>query len=201
MTRAGPAGEASAAALARLRARFARKGAVRLAALLDAPLLAVVEHKLRGAAFEDFQNGGFDARSSPADPATHAFLALLFEDRAVLSFVEAATGCPPLARVTAGLFRMAAGHRLDWHNDCDKGRVVGLTINLSDGPVAGGAFEIRRRGGTAPLARLAPGRPGDAVLFNLDPALEHRSAPVRGARPKTIFSCWFHARGSGLRGS
>lgn len=121
---------------------------------------------------------------------------LLFSDARFFRVVEELSGCPPIARLTGGVYRMEPDprHFVDWHGDLgESSRVLTMTVNLGDAAVRGGEFEIKRLGAETPLACIPYENGGDAILFRLAPDLRHRSAPVGGTVAKTIFSCWFHA--------
>ena len=94
---------------------------------------------------------------------------------------------------------MEAGpqHQLSWHNDIDikKERLVGLSMNLSTEVFRGGAFELRDRWTTAPLAQVNNTGFGDALLFRISPDLQHRVTEVEDTVPKVACAGWFFATG------
>lgn len=193
--RGGLAGTAPAARLAAARAELARRCAIRLPSLLDPELLEIARAKIDRARFRESVRAK-ERRQIPSDPSLNALMVLLFNDRAFFRAVERLSGCPPIARLTGGVFRMLPGERhfVDWHSDLGgTSRVMTMTLNLGREPVAGGEFEIRRTGEKSVLARFPYDRGGDAILFRLDRSLRHRSLPVEGTVPKTIFACWFHS--------
>jgi len=121
-----------------------------------------------------------------------ALLELALNDPAIFRAIEQITGCPPIARFGGFVYRLSPvhGHRHHWHSDLVEGRLVAMSVNLGPGTVRGRAArapESRiRRGPRAPRQH----RPGDALLFRLDGALQHRAMPVT-AGVKTAFAGWY----------
>ena len=69
--------------------------------------------------------------------------------------------------------------------------MVAMTVNLSTDGYAGGFLEMRERSSKKIFAELANTGPGDAILFELAPELQHRVTPVEGSYPKTALAGWF----------
>jgi hypothetical protein len=68
-----------------------------------------------------------------------------------------------------------------------------MSVNLSADVYDGGVFEIRDVGTERLLATLPNVGFGEAIIFRLSDAIEHRVSEVRGAFPKTAFAGWFFA--------
>jgi hypothetical protein len=201
IVRVGLSGVEAAAPESKLRAvraRLSRRHAVRLPAILDEKLLAVLRNKIDGAAFRDLKNEG-ERRGTLVDPSLNALLTVLFSDQRFFRVIESLSGCARIERLTGNVYRMEPGprHFLDWHGDLrESTRVMTMTVNLGREPVRGGKFQIKRLGQKRLLAEFPYDRGGDAILFRLAPRLRHRSTRVTGTAAKTIFSCWFHAAAS-----
>lgn len=162
--------------------------------MLDEGLLELLRAKIDAAEFVDLEKKG-ERRGTPADKSLNALLIVLLSDKRLFKLVEELSGCPPIARLTGGVYRMEPGarHFVSWHGDLgETSRVMTLTVNLGREPVRGGLFQIRKADETRLLAELPYERGGDGILFRLHPGLRHRSTRVVGTVPKTIFSCWFH---------
>jgi hypothetical protein len=71
------------------------------------------------------------------------------------------------------------------------GRVVAVSINLSTGVYGGGVLRIRKVGSQQILSEAHNTGFGDALIFRVDPSLEHRITPVEGDVPKTAMAGWF----------
>jgi hypothetical protein len=91
------------------------------------------------------------------------------------------------------VYRMLPGpqHADSWHDDLKEGRMLAMSINLGDEGYVGGLLEIRDRASKHTLYRARNTGPGDALIFRLDPTLEHRVTGVEGNVPKTAYAGWF----------
>ena len=89
------------------------------------------------------------------------------------------------------MMRPGAEHFHVWHDDYGYGRQLGLSINLSPEPFAGGEFQLRDAGSGGTPHTIVPSRFGDATLFRIAPSLHHRVRRVRGTAPKIAFAGWF----------
>lgn len=178
-----------------LKRTFSRRSWVRLPGLLACDLVARAQERLRAARFVPWKNEAFDVRETPDDDFLNVALPLLLNEPRLFRFVEDVCGVPGIKRLTGRVYRARpaaeSGHFCDWHKDSENGRrLASMTIVLGAEPFEGGRLELRPAGGRA--SRIAYGGPGDAVLFSVSPALEHRSEPVRGRVPKDILAVWFH---------
>jgi hypothetical protein len=101
----------------------------------------------------------------------------------------------------------AEGHYDSWHDDIEDGivtgiedewtphgRLVALSLNLSDAAYEGGALLLRDKVTEQTLSEVRNIGLGDAIMFRLAQHLEHRVADVVGDVPKTAFAGWFHRR-------
>lgn len=188
----GPAGRDEIAAL---QSHFARHHWVRLPGVLEAALLTDVQRRLARAEFVERVHEGVTPPSIDlcmVPDATAALLELLFNDPAVLRVVQAVTGAGSIARFGGFVYRLTPrhGHGHHWHNDLVEGRVAAMSVNLGPDPYDGGLLELRDRASAKVLARIANTVPGDAVLFRLDAALQHRATPVTDG-VKTAFAGWY----------
>ena len=179
------------------REHFDRHHWLKLPRLLDGSLLARVQRELARATFVEVRHTSvtppsIDVCMTP-NPLS-AMLELLCNDPAVLRAVESLTACGPLVRFNGFVYRLTpgAGHHHNWHNDVVHGRRVALSINLEPEAYEGGILLIRERDADRVLAQVENTGPGDAVLFRIDPAFQHRATPVtRGV--KTAFAGWFRS--------
>lgn len=179
------------------RAHFDRHHWLKLPNLLARSTLTYVQRELARAAFTEVRHTHVSPPSIDVcmEPnALSAMLELLCNDPVVLRAVEALTGCTPLVRFDGFVYRLApgTGHHHNWHNDVLQGRRVAMSINLEAPPYEGGNLLIRSRQTECVLAEIENRGPGDAVLFRIDPALQHRATAVtRGT--KTAFAGWFRS--------
>jgi hypothetical protein len=170
---------------------------VKLPHLLDGPMLQYVQREIARAPFVEVRHTGVTPPSVDVcmpPNALSAMLELLCNDPAVLRAVESVTDCGPLVRFNGFVYRLTpdAGHHHNWHNDVLHGRRVAMSINLESEPYEGGVLMIRERDTERVIAEVENTGAGDAVLFRIDPAFQHRATPVtRGV--KTAFAGWFRS--------
>lgn len=218
MLRFGPLGAEAAPTPAerrRLARQFQRRGWVRLDGLLSPALLALVRERLGQARFVTWA-GSYSKRKTPQRDYWSGFPGLFLAQPALFDLVRELTGGNRRLRSLLGkTYRMESGtgQFVGWHTDPPLCRRLwfhpiaeaSLLLNVGD-RYEGGATELRAEGSGRVIARLRVPRPGDAVLFRN--TLEHRSAPVTGSAPKTVFVGMFsskryrrggeHRRGLGL---
>jgi hypothetical protein len=181
--------------LGELRAHFATRHWVRLPGVLEPPLLADLQSRVARAEFVERIHSGVHPPSvdlSMVPNAASALLELAFNDAAVLRAVEAIAGCGPIARFGGFVYRLSprSGHQHNWHNDVVEGRLVAMSVNLGPGTYDGGLLEFRDRASETILDRVANTGAGDALLFRIDAALQHRATAVT-AGIKTAFAGWY----------
>lgn len=188
------------ATLAGARAHFDTHHWVKVPGLLTPALLAQVQDGIRRATFVEVHHHGVTPPSVDVcmEPnATSAMLELLCNDADLFRAVEAMTGCAPLTRFNGFVYRLTpgTGHHHNWHNDLVQNRRVAMSINLEPAPYEGGILQIRVRETGAVIEEVANVGPGDAILFRIDAALQHRATPVT-AGTKTAFAGWFRTSAS-----
>jgi hypothetical protein len=184
------------------RGRFETHHWTKITGLIAEPLLAQVQEAIRKATFTEVVHRGVSPPSVDVcmDPnPTAALLELLCNDPAVLAAVEAITGCSPLTRFSGFVYRLSPvnGHHHNWHNDMIQDRRVAMSINLEPEPYEGGVLQIRVRETEAIIEQVENVGAGDAILFRISGALQHRATPVTTG-VKTAFAGWFRS-GPSLR--
>jgi hypothetical protein len=133
----------------------------------------------------------------PLDMAPYFAMELLLNSRRVLELIPRLTGCPPVACFTGRIYRRAPGesHVSRWHTDLNEdGRMVTLSINLSEGVYGGGTTLVREAATRRVVCELPNTGFGDAILFPIDPRFEHRVRDVEGDTPKTALAGWFNSK-------
>lgn len=179
------------------RAHFEAHHWVKVRHLLSAALLRDVQDGIRNATFVEVRHAAVDPPSIDVcmEPnVTSAMLELLCNDPAFLAAVEAITGCAPLTRFGGFVYRLTprTGHHHNWHNDMVQNRRVAMSINLEAEPYEGGRLQIRLRESEQIVEEVENVGAGDAVLFRIDAAMQHRAMPVT-AGVKTAFAGWFRS--------
>jgi hypothetical protein len=182
---------------AELRAHFNRHHWVKLPSLFAPSLRGTVESGLRAGTFVEIRHEHVSPPSidlSMETDTTTALLELLCNDPVVLRAVESMTRCAPLTRFSGFIYRLTPdlSHHHNWHNDLLENRRVAMSVNLEPLPYGGGILQIRERDTGRIIEEVENTGHGDAVLFRVDEALQHRVLPVTSG-VKTAFAGWFRA--------
>lgn len=192
--RAGAARTVGGAAWDEARRRFQEQHHVRLRGFLEPALLREVQEALRGARFVAKSHGEIAEELACFDsPAGDALLFLLNDPR-LFQWVSELTGKGPIGCFVGRLYRMVPGsHHALWHSDVGSERLAALTVNVGDALHRGGELVLREAGRAETEQRIDNPAPGDAVLFRVDPALEHQVTDVEPGPPKTAWAGWFRS--------
>jgi 2OG-Fe(II) oxygenase superfamily len=154
-------------------------------------LLERVRRELDAAEFEE--HTGIRTELRMRSDRALALLEFLANDPEFFEAVREITGCDRIGAFLGRVYRMLPGpeHEGVWHADLVHGRMVAMSVNLSDAPYSGGLLEIRDEQSDRVLHRIANTGPGDAVIFRLAEGLKHRLTGVEGKVPKTAYAGWF----------
>lgn len=125
----------------------------------------------------------------------------IFNDTGLFSCLEDITNCGTIDNFTGRIHRSEEGenHRIDWHGDNADHRLLAITICLGNTPYTGAAFELRERSSKKITRSFGQLNAGDALIFRIDPQLEHRLAPLETGR-RTVGVGWFRAPGTKIDG-
>jgi hypothetical protein len=197
MDRAATRVELSPAAHVACRDHFDRHHWLRLPKLLGDGLMRDAQRRLAAASFSEIRHTDVTPPSIDVcmEPnALSGMLELLCNDPAMLRTIETLTGCAPLTRFSGFVYRLLPDteHHHNWHNDLIQERRLAMSINLEAEPYEGGVLQIRERESGRIIEEVANTGPGDAIVFRIDAALQHRATAVtRGV--KTAFAGWFRS--------
>jgi hypothetical protein len=183
----------SASELSSLCENFERSHWFRLQGLLGEELLHRINRELEN---EEFQTQTHDTAHTELVMRTGRaanLLAFLTNDPRLFQLIREITGCEPISWYAGRIYRMLPGaeHEGHWHDDALEGRMLAMTINLGQAPYSGGVLEIREASSKKVADKVENTGPGDALVFRVDPSLEHRVSAVEGDVPKTAFAGWF----------
>ena len=180
----------------RLRAHFEEHHWLALPGFLDPALLDTLRRRLAATEFVRVDRRiGSELR--PADTAPYFALELLLNSPALLRLVPRLTGCARAVCFTGRIYRRlpGAGHFNRWHTDStEEGQLVALSVNLSEGVYRGGTTQMREAASKRMVCELTNTGFGDAIMFRVDPRLEHRVLEVEGDAPKTALAGWFKSK-------
>ena len=136
-------------------------------------------------------------RQLPQQTSAAGFLFLLLNQPRLFAAIEQFTGAGEDVRCFLGRYYEAVPNREHYtnafHSAANHHRLFGLSINLSERPVAGGAFEIRHRSAKGIPHTIAAWEFGDAILFRISRSLQHRIRPVTGTVARCCYAGWFVA--------
>jgi hypothetical protein len=183
--------DADIAALQRV---FAERHCAKLTGFLDRSVLDEVHEQIDRGRFREFAHGSVAAEVRLDEGVATGLLHFLANDPRLFRLVERVSGCTGIRSFAGRVYRRFPGrHHVDWHDDRDGRRLVGMSINLSADAYEGGILEIRDAVTHQPLAALPNVGCGDAILFRIAATIEHRVSEMRGTSPKTAFAGWFFA--------
>ncbi len=173
---------------------FAQKHCFQIPSLIAGRKLAIVLDAVHTAEFYEFTHPSGSREQLSDDVRVARLLQFLLNETAVVKELESITGVGPLGCFSGHFYRMQPGgiHFGEWHTDCVNHRMLGMTVNLSSQPFEGGDLELRECDSDCESIRCCNNvRPGDALVFRIDPRIEHRVLSVRGTVPKLAYAGWF----------
>lgn len=195
MTRSGVKIRAAAAETDAMARSLARNKCLILKGFIGSELLPQVLTDVSRAPFYRKTDGKIAVELCMRQNALLNQLQFLSDDPALCAFIARISGMGPLAGFDGRVYRFDPGakHYDSWHDDIHERwkRRVAMSVNLSPEPYEGGALEIRDKKSRKMIATVRNTVPGDAALFLVDPALEHRVLPVTGGGSRVAFAGWF----------
>jgi hypothetical protein len=181
------------AQISRLGAEFREAHWVRLPQLLEPSILDFVQTRLHNSQWETMTHGEIGEEYITNDFPAFSLLHFATNLPKFRTVIEEITGCKSLRWFRGRIYRMIAeaGHHDSWHDDRNQPTEVGMSLNLSRNLFRGGLFMLRERGSKRVLAKVANTGTGDALIFRISPALQHRISDLERTEPKTAFAGWF----------
>jgi len=181
-----------------LRRRFEREHCLYLPGLLDPGLRPKLEGLLEQEEFHPHRYRQVGSELRLTHGVAWKFLHFLANyDAGLFDLIRQMTGCAHIGIFNGRVYGLLPDPEFsfDWHTDVnEEGRMVAMSVNLSPQPYAGGALELRDAITKQILFQAGPLEWGDALLFRIADALEHRVTPVEGTAAKTAFTGWFQAQ-------
>lgn len=189
-TRTGPP-----QAFADARAQFDREHCVVLHEFLAPDLLKTIQARLSEEGFAHKLNKGIGTELRLPSGALSGGIEFLANDPVVFGAIQDITGCPAIGCYRGRVYRMmpGAGHASDWHSDLSGGRMITMSVNLSEDVFEGGDLQIREAESRRVVAHLRNVGLGDAVIFRIDARLEHQVLPLTGSVPRSAYAGWYLA--------
>jgi hypothetical protein len=177
--------------------QFRQFRAIHLANLLDPALLATMLRMCESSTWEPV-SGSWGYREREEPQRAGRVLNLSLNRPSMLRWLEEATGCGPLAKVEGTLAQTLnrPGDELTWHDDYpERGRKLAFVVNLSTEPYVGGEFELRRKSGEMIFSHRYD-ELNSALIFAVDPGLEHRVLRLTAGGPRRVFAGWAFRTGA-----
>ncbi len=177
------------------RTEFDRRHCLVLERLLAPDLLDAVRRRLDESEFAHKVNKKVGTELRLTAGALSGGVEFLTNDPVLFRAIEDLTGCPPIGCYRGRVYRMlpGAGHASDWHSDVSGGRMITMSVNLSGDVFDGGDLQIREAESKRAVAHVRNTGFGDAVIFRIDPRLEHQVLPLRGDVARSAYAGWFLA--------
>jgi len=126
------------------------------------------------------------------DPVLFTFQ-LLFNNKQLFAALEKITSCGSIGNFVGRIHRSEEGdHEIKWHGDNSDTRLLAMTLGLGTDRYTGAQFQMRETGTEKITREVGQIEAGDALIFKIDPSLQHRLAPMESGR-RTVGVGWFRA--------
>jgi len=194
ITASGPVDDGNAD-LAALKEHYQDNDFARLPGFLAPDFLREIQAELRAAPFIHKVHRGIGEELVCWDSKSGDKLQFVMNDPRLFAWINQITGCGYIGCFLGRIYRMSPGkaHHDSWHSDVGGHRLVAVSVNLSEEPYNGGTLILREGGRPETERRLPNVVPGDAVMFRLDPSLEHWISDVEPGPDKTAWAGWFRS--------
>jgi hypothetical protein len=186
-----------------LREQFMAQQLLKLPAFLEASVLKRILSHLETATFAPdlYLSNKTDLRigkemAIDVTNAAASILTMLLNSSRLLRIMEQITNVSPLRCFMGRIYRCLpdSDHHILWHDDNVNNRLLGISVNLSKEPFAGGVLQLREKGTQRILAEAANTGLGDAVIFPISSDIEHRTTLLEGKVARTSGAGWFHSQ-------
>lgn len=124
---------------------------------------------------------------------------LLLNRTECIAIIKRITGLDSIQSCTGRIYKFvdSDGCFDNWHDDInqEEGKLLGFSINLSEGIYGGGNFNIRNKKTKQVYRTIKHNTWGDGHFFKLDRTLEHKVDKVKGDVPRIAYAGWFLSKG------
>lgn len=195
MSKRKPRYEVSGRELQRLQREFEQFHCINLPGFMEQALVREVQEKIRTSKFYNRLHKDIALESCMRHDIVAEYLGFMTNDLRLFRLFEKITGCPTIQCFVGRIYRLIPdGPYYDsWHGDLVEGRLLALSVNLSDPDYQGGDLQIRDKETKNMIAETRHHAPGDAILFRIAPYLRHRVAPLEGKAARTVYAGWFRS--------
>lgn len=129
------------------------------------------------------------ARDSTLVKVLHFYL----NQRKVIDAIREISGITAIKSFQGRVYKFEADpYSFDnWHDDMSSGRLLGMSLNLSEEIYQGGVFRIRDTISKEVYAEVKHDSWGSSHFFRINQKLEHMVEKVEGKYPRIAFAGWF----------
>lgn len=172
---------------------FARFHTFKIERFIEGELLEKMEAAVKDSTYLPRTDKGIGHELCMEENLAVHTLRLMLNDASVFEFIERATGCEHVQCFHGRMYKMLPGGEYfdSWHDDSDGQRMVGMSINFSPKPYAGGTFEIKELEPERYIRKMPNLNVGDAIFFRIADNLKHQVSKMKGTEPKVAFAGWF----------
>ena len=178
---------------------YAETGCVFLPGFLEKNTLQNLLNKIEKNTFQTRLEGGEDNKfgkvlALPRENVTVFLFTAVLNDPGVFKSIRDITDCGPIGNFVGRIHRSNAGedHEIGWHTDTSDNRLLAVTLSLGTDRYSGAKLEIRERVSKKMIREFGQLEAGDAVIFKIDPQLEHRLSVLESGR-RTVGVGWFRS--------
>jgi hypothetical protein len=127
----------------------------------------------------------------PNHPAVF-ILNMLLNNPQLFDTLQQITGCAPINNFTGRIHRSESGqeHEIGWHGDNSDNRLLAISLGLGTDSYTGAKFQLRKKGTEHNLREFGQLEAGEAIIFKIDPELQHRLTVLEDGR-RTVGVGWF----------
>lgn len=184
--------------LSALRAEFDRQHYITFPGLIGRELLEFIQSQIDQGEFYERVHDRIGSNRELCMTAGTAGAALMFlvNDPALFEIIQDITQCAQIGCFQGRIYRVNpdSGHHDSWHDDLGEDRLIGMSINLSRDPYAGGTLQIRDKPSGQIVSEAPNAGFGDAIIFRLSHRFQHRITEMEGTVSKTAFAGWFRSQ-------
>ena len=124
-------------------------------------------------------------------------LFLLMNRNEYLEAIRYITGLDKIRSFSGRIYKLDASDDCfdNWHDDFTpkEGRLVGISLNLSEGNYEGGHFLLRTKNTDKIHKEIFYKNWGTAHLFRIGKTLEHKVTKISGTIPRIAYAGWFRS--------
>ncbi len=129
----------------------------------------------------------------PSDSVLVKILHFYLNQKEVIDAVKKISGVSTIKSFQGRVYKFEADQYSfdNWHDDLSKGRLLGMSLNLSEEAYKGGEFKIRNTKSRKVITEIKHKSWGSSHFFRISNQLQHKVEKVSGHNPRIAFAGWF----------